>query len=161
MRYRAALISLLSLALVAAAAAPARAQKTTIPSGVTAVKRDQAWWTSQLRLARETGRKALVGLQHAPTDDGTPIDESVLQACRDTYVLVRAARYGVMEAVRDDKTHDPLLQLTMKRVEQAWTLSRTAVDKAGSAGRQEYLEAAVRDLGQSMRLLDQVLIILP
>ena len=156
MRYRAALVSLLSLALVSAAALPARAQKTTIPSGVTAVKRDQAWWTSQLRLARETGRKALVGLQHAPTDD-----ESVLQACRDTYVLVRAARYGVMEAVRDDKTHDPLLQLTMKRVEQAWTLSRTAVDKAGSAGRQEYLEAAVRDLGQSMRLLDQVLIILP
>ena len=156
------LMALLPLALLGAAAAPAQAQKTTVPESMTAIKRDQAWWTNQLRLGRELGRKALVGLQNAPTDDGTPIDESVYQAARDCYVVIRAARYSINEAVRADKFHDPILEFTARRVEQAWHLSRTAVDKA-TAGipRQEYLEVAVRDLRHSMQLVDQILITLP
>lgn len=156
------LMALLPLALLATAAAPAHAQKTTIPESMTAIKRDQAWWTNQLRLGRELGRKALIGLQNAPTDDATPIDESVYQACRDTYVVIRAARYSINEAARGDKFHDPILEFTVRRVEQAWHLSRTAVDKASSGmPRQEYLAVAVRDLAHSMRLIDQILVTLP
>ena len=156
------LTALLSLLLLALMAAPAGAQKTTIPASMTAVKREQAWWVGQLRLAREIGQKTLVGLQHAPTDERTPIDESVYQAARDTYVLIRAAQHGVMEAVRDDKWHDPLLEITAKKVTAAWHLSRSPVDKAQSSmPRQEYLTVAIHDLQQSMRLVDQVLILLP
>ena len=156
------LLILLAPVLLALAASPADAQKQTFPETVTAVKRDQKWWTGQLRLAREYGQKALVGLQNAPTDEGSPIDESVHQAARDTYVLIRAAQAGVTGALSDDKWRDPILELTARRVTEAWHLSRTAVDKAQSSlPRQEYLEVSVRDLGRSMRLIDQVLIILP
>jgi len=155
------LTALLSLVLVVMAVTPADAQKATLPA-YDVVKREQKWWTSQLRLAREIGQKALIGLQNAPTDDGTPIDESVYQAARDTYVLIRSARAGVVGSFNDDKSHDPVLELTVRRVTDAWHLSRTPVDKAQSSmPRQEYLALAVRDLAQSMRLLDQVLIILP
>ena len=165
MRHRALsarLIMLCSLALLATAAGPAEAQKTTIPSSMTGVRRDQAGWSSQLRLAREIGQRTLTGLRNAPIDEGSPIDESVHQAARDTYVLIRAARYGIMEAVNNDKFHDPILQLTAKRVEQAWHLSRFPVDKASSGmPRQEYLETSVLELSKSMRLLDQILVVLP
>lgn len=151
------------LALVLmAAAVPVHAQKTTVPGSTTVVKREQKWWTGQLRLAREFGRKALIGFQNAPTDDGTPIDEAVHQAARDAYVLIRAARYGIEGAINDDKFHDPMLEITARKINEAWHLCRSPVDKASSSmPRQEYLALAVRDLGQSMRLLDQVLIILP
>ena len=165
MRHRAhwpRLITLCSLALLATTVGPADAQKTTLPPSVVGIRRDQAGWSMQLRLAREIGQKVLVGLKNAPVDEGTPIDEGLVQAARDTYVLIRAARYGMVEAVRNDKSQDPILQLTVKRVEQAWTLSGTPVAKASSGmPRQEYLEIAVRDLDQSMRLVDQILIILP
>jgi hypothetical protein len=151
----------LLLALVALAA-PAHAQKTTVPSSMLTVRRDQPGWSSQLRMAREFGQKTLLGLQNTSTDDGVPIDERVLQSARDTYVLVRVARYGVMEAVRDDRRNDPILQITLQKVEEAWQLARTPVEKAeSSAPRQEYLEAAIRDLGRSMRLIDQILVVIP
>jgi hypothetical protein len=154
--------ALFALVLLAVGVGPAEAQKQTLPESATVVKRDQKWWTSQLRLAREYGRKALIGFQNAPTDEGAPIDEAVHQAARDTYVLIRAARYGIEGSVSDDKWHDPLLAITARKVNEAWQLSRYPVDKASSSmARQEYLERAVHDLGQSMRLLDQVLITLP
>ena len=152
---------LFSLALLAGATVPAEAQKTTLPPSTTVVKRDPKWWTGQLRLARELGQKALIAFQNVP-DDGSPIDESVHQAARDYYVLIRAARYGIEGAVNDDKWHDPLLELASKKVTEAWHLSRSAVDKASSSmPRQEYLALSVTDLRQSLRLLDLVLITLP
>jgi hypothetical protein len=155
-------LALFSLVLLAMAAVPADAQKTTLPASATVVKRDQKWWTGQLRLARELGQKALIAFQNAPTDEGSPIDEAVHQAARDYYVLIRAARYGIEGAVNDDKWHDPVLGLAARKVNEAWHLSRSPVDKASSSmPRQEYLALAVRDLGQSVRLLDLVLITLP
>jgi len=153
--------ALFSLALLAVATVPAEAQKTTLPASATVVKRDQKWWTGQLRLSRELGQKALVAFQNVP-DDGSPIDESVHQAARDYYVLIRAARYGIEGSVNDDKYHDPLLELTARKVNEAWHLSRSPVDKASSSmPRQEFLTLAVHDLRQSLRLLDLVLITLP
>lgn len=154
--------ALLSLVVLAMAATPADAQKTTLPASTTVVKRDQKWWTGQLRIARELGQKALIGFQNAPTDEGSPIDEAVHQAARDYYVMIRAARYGIEGSVNDDKWRDPVLELTSRKVDEAWHLSRSAVDNASSSmPRQEYLALAVRDLHQSVRLLDLVLITLP
>jgi len=156
------LIALLSLVSLAVVAAPAEAQKTTLPDSTTVVKRDQRWWTGQLRLAREFGRKALIGYQNAPTDEGSPIDPAVHQAARDTYVLMRAAQSGIAGSVRDDKWNDPILEITFRKVTEAWHLARVPVDKASSSmARQEYLELSVGNLTRSMRLLDQVLITLP
>jgi hypothetical protein len=155
------LIAPVVLALALMTAPAAQAQKTTLPPSMTVIKGNQAWWANQLRLGRNFASKTLVGLQNAPTDDGSPIDEGVYQNARDTYVLIRAARYGVMEAVRDDKLSDPILMFAARRVERAWHLSRTAVDQASSMPRQEYLTKAVSDLEQAMRLIDQILVTLP
>lgn len=153
---------LLSLVLLTMVATPVDAQKTTLPATATAVKREPRWWTGQLRQARELGQKALVAFQNAPTDEGSPIDEAAHQAARDYYVLIRSARYGIDGSLHEDKFHDPLLEVTARKVNEAWQLSRSPVDKASSSmSRQEYLELAVRDLRQSVRLLDQVLILLP
>lgn len=155
------LLALFALVLLAVTATPAEAQKTTLAPNVLAVKRDQKWWTGQLRVARELGQKALVGFRNAPTDEGSPIDEAV-QAARDYYVMIRAARYGIEGSVSDDKWKDPMLELTSRKVDEAWRLSGMAVDKASSGmPRQEYLELAVRALSQSVRLLDMVLVTLP
>lgn len=156
------LLALFALVLLVVTATPAEAQKTTLAPNTLAVKRDQRWWTGQLRVARDLGQKALVGFRNAPTDEGSPIDETVYQAARDYYVLIRAARYGIEGSVSDDKWKDPMLELTARKVDEAWHLSRTAVDKASSAmPRREYLELAIHDLSQSVRLLDLVLVTLP
>lgn len=156
------LIALFSLVLLATATAPAEAQKTTVPDSMTVIKRDQKWWTGQLRLAREFGRKALIGYRDAPIDEGSPIDPAVHQAARDTYVLLRAAQSGIVGSVNDDKWHDPLLEITSRKVTEAWHLARVPVDKASSSmSRPEYLELSVGNLTRSMGLLDQVLITLP
>jgi hypothetical protein len=52
--------------------------------------------------------------------------------------------------------------LAFSRLTNAWNLSRTPVDKLSWAmTRQEYLAMSVRDLGQALRLVDQVLVLLP
>jgi hypothetical protein len=143
---------------------PVLAQKTTLPESVyTSVGRSSVY-TQQLRMASEFGRRALVALQNAPTDDSVPLDESVVQPARDTYVLIRAARHS-MELQREmQKYPDPLLEIAFKRVDSAWNLSRTPVDKfswGASLTRQQYLEVSVHDLTAALHLVDQVLILLP
>jgi hypothetical protein len=141
---------------------PAHAQKTSLPANVVRIGKEQTWWTGQLRMARQIGGQALVGLQNAPTDDSVPIDEGVLQATRDTYVLIRAAKAGIEIFKGEQKFPDPIMDLTLQRVTQAWNLARTPVDKISwGLSRQEYLTLAIRDLGTSLRLMDQVLIVLP
>ena len=157
------LIAVLFFSAFTISAGPAHAQKTTIPDSLNVVNKEKAFWMSQLRLARQYGQKTLTGLQSAPTDEGAPIDESVYQAARDTYVLIRAARYGVFEAVREQhQPADPMLEITARRVNEAWNLSRTAVDAASSSiSRQEYLTRSIHDLSRSMQLLDEVFVTLP
>jgi hypothetical protein len=141
---------------------PACAQKSSLPANMVRIGKEQGWWTGQLRMARQIGEKALVGLQNAPVDDSVPIDEGVLQAARDTYVLIRAARHGIEIFKGEQKFPDPVIDLTQQRVTEAWNLARTPVDKITyNLSRQEYLTVAIRDLGNSLRLLDQVLILLP
>jgi hypothetical protein len=143
-------------------AAPAFAQKVSLPPSMLAASNKSAVYTNQLRLASELGRKALALLEAAPTDDGTPLDESVVQPARDCYALIRSARHGMELARESQKIQDPLLDLAFKRVDSAWNLSRTPVDKyTWAMDRQTYLETSVRDLSQAMHLVDEVLVLLP
>jgi len=142
----------------------ALAQKTTLPvSAYTSVGQSSVY-TQQLRMASELGRRALAALENAPTDEGVPLDESVVQPARDTYVLIRAARHSMELARETQKYPDPLLEIAFKRVDSAWNLSRTPVDKFSwgeSLTRRQYLDVSVHDLTLALHLVDQVLMLLP
>src|SRR5712691_12655027 len=90
------------LAVIAAAlvlslpgAAPALAQKTTLPPSLNTSRPESAFIRNQLKVAGQLGNKALAGFQASPSDDSVPIDETALQNARDAYVLIRAARHGM------------------------------------------------------------------
>jgi hypothetical protein len=133
---------------------------------VTASSRDPSVIKGQLRLASKLGRQTLEGLQAAPTDN-SPMDESVHDSARKTYVLIRAARHGFVliqewNEGRKGVLPDPIMDLAFRRVDAAWNLSRFSVDGWNSSlPRQEYLTRATEDLGQALRLVDQALAIMP
>ena len=104
---------------------------------------------------RKFEQQALQGFMAIPGDNSIPVDEASHQAARDAYVLIRAARHGMGWQKEAKKFPDPVFDLIYKRVDDAWNLSRTAVDHAGSPDR------AVRDASQAIRLLDQVLVMMP
>jgi len=138
------------------------AQKTTLPPTIIKADMNPAAIRAQLRMAADLGRTALRGLQSTPTDDSVPLDEGVVQAARDTYVLIRAAREGMQLKLERQKIPDPVLELTFKRLTDAWNLSRTPVDKLSwSFSRQDYITMSVRDLSRALQLVDQALILLP
>jgi hypothetical protein len=150
------------LVLLLAPARPAAAQKTTLPPSVITSSPQGAVIGNQLRMAAKLGREALAGIEALPRDDSVPIDEATLQAARNTYVLIRAARHGLELSKASKKFGDPLQELAYKRLTDAWNLARGPVDRASSGiSRQEYISSSVRDLSQSLRLVDQVLVLLP
>lgn len=125
-------------------------------------KPETAWWMNQLRQARQFGAKALVGLEASPTDDSTPVDETVIQAARDNYVLLRSARGGIGIARGDQRYSGPIIDLVFKRVDEAWNLARVPVDRISSnISRREYLELSIQSLRRSLQLVDQVFVLMP
>jgi hypothetical protein len=141
---------------------PALAQKTTLPASAYTASNRSSVYTQQLRMASELGRRALAELEKAPTDEGVALDESVVQPARDTYVLIRAARHSMELARETQKYPDPVLEMAFKRIDNAWNLSRTPVDKfTWAMTRQEYLELSIHDLTAALHLVDQVLMMLP
>jgi hypothetical protein len=67
----------------------------------------------------------------------------------------------LQERQQNQSFQDPGLELARQRVETAQTLTRTAVDGAGTLRRAEYLPRAISDLSKAMRLLDQAMMIMP
>lgn len=140
----------------------AQAQKSTLLNGAGEIRKDRFWWASQLRQARETGGRTLQELQAAPPDDSEPVDETMLQNARNTYILIRSARAGMEIYKSEQRFPDPLLDLMFQNVTEAWTRARTPVDKATwRMPRDEYLSVSILDLARSLRLLDQTLVLLP
>jgi hypothetical protein len=91
-----------------------------------------------------------------PADNSTPVDATSLQAARDAYVLMRSARHGLGWQREARKFPDPILDMVFKRVEDAWNLSRTPVDRTGYDP-VRYAEVSVRDMTKAIRFLDQAL----
>jgi hypothetical protein len=115
-----------------------------------------------LSIAADLGRKTLAGLQALPADDSIRIDEGTLQNARDTYVLIRAARRGMELSKETSRFRDPVMEMAFKRVDSAWNLARTPVDRASDGvSRQQYLQESIRNLSEALRLLDQALVLMP
>jgi len=138
------------------------AQQTALPDHLFVASRDKATITSQLHLAAGLGKKTLMELRALSTDDAVPLDSNLLRNAGDTYKLIRAARYGLEMAKERMRYPDPILELSFKRVDAAWDLSRTPVDMSTSAGvsRQEYQRKSTEDLSQALKLVDQALLLL-
>ena len=155
-RYGLALVISIWLAgpLLVTAQPTSLAPNVIAPSGQTSVIRNQ------LSMARKLEKQALEGVMAMPGDNSTPIDPTSLQAARDAYVLMRAARHGLNWQREARKFPDPILDMVFKRVEDAWNLSRTPVDRTGLEP-VAYSQMSLRDMTQAIRLLDQALALLP
>jgi hypothetical protein len=140
------------------------AQESSLPANVTAPSKETAVIRNQLTLARKLEQQALQGIMAGSGDNSTPIDPVALQAARDAYVLMRAARHGMGWQKEAKRYPDPLLDLVFKRVEDAWHLSRYPVDRAswlGGRANAEYIQVSVQNMTQAIRLLDQALVMMP
>jgi hypothetical protein len=135
------------------------AQPTSLAPNVIAPSRETSAIRNQLTMARKLEQQALHGIMAIPADNSTPVDATSLQAARDAYVLMRAARHGLNWQREARKFPDPILDMVYKRVEDAWNLSRTPVDRTGYEPA-AYAQVSVRDMTQAIRLLDQALALL-
>ena len=150
------------LTLAVGALATAEAQRTTLDAGTIAYSKSPAVIRKQLTLASRLGHQTLAGLEAASSEEPMPMDESVVQPARDTYVLIRAALAGLQQANETQRFPDPLIDLAYKRVLDAWNLSRTPIDLNSKRGsRRAYLAQSIPNLRQALSLVDQALAILP
>jgi hypothetical protein len=122
--------------------------------------------TKQLRAAKRLGETALESFQAMPPDDliVTPksLDERTVEATRDTYIMIRAAKEGLDYRRYRQKSQDPVLELTYKKVFEAWNLARTGPGRLSSSMRRsQYLPLAIRDTKRALQLVDQALLLMP
>jgi hypothetical protein len=139
----------------------AHAQKTTLPAETLKPSADMSVAKRQLQMGADLGRRVIHGLETAPADVGTPLDENLIQSARNTYALIRAARESMDARKIYMKYPDPVFDLAYKRVFDAWNLARTPVDMEKNVDRPRYLATSIRDLKRALELVDQALIILP
>jgi hypothetical protein len=144
-----ALLTLLSWPFLAVA------QQSSLPPNVIAPSGQNSVIRNQLTLAKKLEQQAIEGFMAAPGDNSVPVDPVSLQAARDAYILIRAARHGMGWQKEAKKYPDPVFDLIYKRVEEAWNLSRTPADHS------DQRERAVQDGTQAIRLLNQVLAMMP
>jgi hypothetical protein len=149
------IVALVVIPVFMISARPASGQEDPQPS------REPAVFKAQLLQASQLARRSIQEIQGLPIDDSIPVDPAVRYRARQTYVLLRAARWGMELAKQRETTYkDPMLDLAYKRVEQAFNLARYPVDNTG-AGRSEYVSRSVQDLNSAVRLINQALAILP
>jgi hypothetical protein len=115
---------------------------------------------AQLAEASVLAKRTLRELKSLRADDSTPLDPTVLNHARQTYVLIRAVRHGMGLLQLRQSVQDPVLEVARQRVEDAQNLARTAID-GRDWPRAEYLPKAISDLSKSVRLLDQAMMIVP
>ncbi len=132
----------------------AAAQHSDLPASVIAPSRENVAIRNQLTLARKLEHQALQGFMARPADNSIPIDAGALQAARNAYVLIRAARHGMGWQKEAKKSSDPVLDLVFKRVDDAWNLSRMPVDHS-------YDPRTIPAMTDAIRLLDQALTMMP
>jgi len=135
------------------------AQPTSLAPNVIAPSGETSVIRNQLTMARKLEKQALEGVMAIPGDSSTHIDPTSLQAARVFYCLMRAARHGLNWRREARKSPGLILDLVFKRVEDAWNLSRTPVDRTGY-GPVDYAQMSIRDMTQAIRLLDQALTLL-
>lgn len=141
---------------------PVSAQKTSFPESMYQGSVDRRVTMDQLRLAARIGRKALAGLRESPHDASIPLDQDMIQAARETYGLIRAARHGLEMAIGNQKAPNPIDQMAFKQLTEAWDRSRYPIDRLSWAGipREQYLTDSVQNLTRALQIVDRVIILL-
>jgi len=125
-----------------------------------APSKDPAVFKAQLLQYTQLTRRNLREIQALSPDDSAPIDPALRGSAHRAYQLIRAAQWGMGVAIQQQTFKDPMLVLAQKRAEQAWHLSRYPVDYT-NAPRPEYISQSVQNLNQALRLVQQILVILP
>jgi hypothetical protein len=143
-----------SIVILLASLEPARSQNDPQPS------REPAIYKAQLREAVTLTRKNLREIQALSSDDSIPLPPQLLASAHSAYALIRAARHGMSLQRERNTTQDPMLELAFKRVDHAWDLARMPVD-GRFMQRGHYISQATENLTQTIRLIDQALVILP
>ena len=105
-------------------------------------------------------KKNIRDIQALPDDDSIPLDPQVRGNAHRAYALIRAAQWGMGVAIQNQTYQDPILRLAQKRAEAAWHLARFPVDYTG-VPRAEYINTSVQNLSRSLRLVQQILVVLP
>jgi hypothetical protein len=148
-----------ALMLVLASAGPTTAQKSTLPEQSNKISNQPSWIVNQLTLAIAEERRALAGYDAAaPGDDIS----GPHQAATNAYVLIRAALEGLRRIKDVKKIEDPVVTLAHKKLHAAWNRSRSPVDKLSSGMRRDaYLELSRRQLGETIAMLQEILLIWP
>jgi hypothetical protein len=124
--------------------------------------RDLAVTKTQLRMARGLGDTTLKRFREEPPNGTEFFAPETVRGARLTYSYIRAARQGIEATQSFQKYPDPVLALVLKKVTEAWDLSRIAATKiTWGYGRAEFLAEATPTLTRAMQLVDQALVILP
>jgi hypothetical protein len=141
-------------------AAPALAQRTTLPATITKVSSEPTVIATQLQTAIAEEKRALAIYQAAaPTDD---LSEGHM-AASNAYVAIRSALGGISAIRAKKKFADPVLDLTHEKVNRAWNRSRGPVDHMPPPGnlRPGYLVTSTRQMSEVIAWLEQVLLMWP
>jgi hypothetical protein len=151
---RPSIATLVGTAILLTSVGPASSQGDPVPS------REPSIYKAQLREAVALTRRNLRDLRALPADDSVPLPPQLLANAHTAYALIRAARHGMSLQRERNTTQDPMLELAFTRVDHAWDLARFPVD-GRSMQRGHYLSQATENLTQTIRLIDQALVILP
>jgi hypothetical protein len=142
------------------------AQPTKLPESMTRASWEVPTIVNQLRMAKQFGKTALELFEAMPPDDeivsAESLGERAVRATRDTYVMIRAAKESLEQRRERLKYPDPVLELTFKKVFEAWNLARTGPDRiSSSVPRSHYLPPVIRDTKRALQLVDQALVLMP
>ena len=153
-RFAITMVGLLTLLLLATSAHAQGTTEEIQPS------KDPAVFKAQLLQYMQLTRKNLREIQALSPDDTAPIDPALHNSAHHAYQLIRAAQWGMGVAIQVQTYKDPMLVMAQKRAEKAWNLSRYPVDYTNEP-RAQYINQSVQNLTQALRLVQQILVILP
>lgn len=147
-------------ALVAGSLAPAFAQKSNLPPAVLKITPETAIIDSQIKLALNYAKRALEKYEALGELDSL---EFAHQDASNCYVLLRVAREGmIMRKESKRRGVDPVLDIALKKLDDAWNISRAPVERLSwGQSRQEYLKLSVNHMGRTIALLEQLVLIFP
>jgi hypothetical protein len=145
----------LAVTLIAVNARPVGAQPKP-PTDLPKVSLNPIVIAGHLRAAVLLEREALTKLSEG---GGAP---EIVPPAERAYILIRAARAGMIEARVASKFHDPLLDYQISRTTTAWNLARGPVDWSYDAMAPDvYLRKSGQNLASVIELLEEILLVLP
>ena len=115
--------------------------------------------SSQLRSAMQYEQRAIAKLNDPRAFETI---EDITPLMYRAYVLIRAAREGMLLVKESKKFTDPLLEYEITQTTRAWDLARGPVDwQYNSMERGQYIAASNQNLAGVVAILEAVLEVMP